>query len=67
MVTHDETTRAKEKALALGVQLWELEGDRRYVSPGRTNDDLAYEIVVQSRQGGDITCSCPGATPLGHL
>jgi uncharacterized Zn finger protein len=33
--------------------------------PSRTNDAIAYEVVVRSREPGDITCICPGATHRG--
>jgi hypothetical protein len=31
------------------------------VALSASNDNLAYEIIVQSKQPEDITCSCPGA------
>jgi uncharacterized Zn finger protein len=65
MVTKEETTRAKECALAQGVRVWELEQGKRYVALSSTGDGLAYEVVIQSREPGDITCSCPGATHRG--
>jgi uncharacterized Zn finger protein len=65
MVTPEQTTKAKERALALGVQVWVLEPGKRYVALSSTNDAVAYEITVQSREPGDITCTCPGATHRG--
>ena len=65
MVTKEETTKAKERALAQGVQVWELEQGKRYVALSSTSDGLAYEVVIQSRGSGDITCSCPGALHRG--
>jgi uncharacterized Zn finger protein len=62
MVTQEQTTKAKERAQALGVQVWALEPGKRYVALSSTNDAVAYEITVQSREPGDITCTCPGAT-----
>jgi uncharacterized Zn finger protein len=65
MVTPEQTTKAKERALALGVPVWVLEPGKRYVALSCTNDGMAYEVVVQSREPGDITCTCPGATHRG--
>jgi hypothetical protein len=46
MVTKEETTKAKERALAQGVQVWELEAERRYVSPSGSSSGVAYEVVI---------------------
>ena len=60
MVTKEETTRAKERALAQGVRVWELEAGRRYVASSCAHEGMAYEIVVRGQN--DITCTCKGAT-----
>jgi uncharacterized Zn finger protein len=65
MVTKEQTTKAKERALAQGVQVWVLEPGKRYVALSSTHDAVAYEVVVQSWEPGDITCTCPGATHRG--
>jgi uncharacterized Zn finger protein len=65
MATKEETTKAKERALAPGVRVWVLEPGKRYVARSITSDGLAYEVVIQSREPGDITCTCPGATHRG--
>jgi uncharacterized Zn finger protein len=65
MVTPESTAKAKERALSQGVQVWVLEPGRRYVSPSRTNDGIAYEVIIRSQEQNDITCSCPGATHRG--
>jgi uncharacterized Zn finger protein len=65
MATAEETTKAKERALGQGVQVWVLEPGKRYVAPSATNEGTAYEIVVQSPEQDDITCTCPGATYRG--
>jgi uncharacterized Zn finger protein len=65
MVTKEQIIKAKERALAQGVQLWELEPGHRYVAPSCTNDGMAYEVVIQSVEPGDIPCTCPGATYRG--
>jgi uncharacterized Zn finger protein len=65
MVTPEQTTKAKQRAQAQGVQVWVLEPGKRYVALSSTNDSIAYEITVQSREPGDITCTCPGATHRG--
>jgi hypothetical protein len=58
MVTQEQTTKAKIRALSQGVKVWALESGRRYVVPSSTSDGNAYEVVVQSEEPGDITCSC---------
>jgi uncharacterized Zn finger protein len=65
MVTPEATIKAKERALAQGVQVWALEPGKRYVALSSTNAAVAYEITVQSHEPGDITCTCPGATHRG--
>jgi|SRR5918996_6021691 uncharacterized Zn finger protein len=65
MATQEETTRAKERALAQGVKIYMLELGKRYVALSASRGDLAYEIVVQSQEPGDITCSCPRAVHRG--
>jgi uncharacterized Zn finger protein len=65
MVSQEQTDKAKAKALAQGVKVYMLEQGRRYIALSRTNDGIAYEIIVQSREPGDITCTCPGATYRG--
>jgi uncharacterized Zn finger protein len=65
MVTKEETIKAKESALAQGVRVWVLEPGKRYVALSSTHDSVAYEVVVLSREPGDITCTCPGATHRG--
>jgi hypothetical protein len=65
MVSQEQTDKAKERALAQGVKVYLLEAGKRYVALSTTNDGTAYEVVVQSTEPGDITCSCPGATYRG--
>ena len=65
MVTQEQAAKAKIRALAQGVKVWVLEPGRRYVSPSCSQDGTAYEVVVQSTEVGDITCTCPGATHRG--
>jgi uncharacterized Zn finger protein len=65
MATQESTAKAKERALALGTKVYELEPGKRYVALSASKNDLAYEIVLQSGQPGDITCTCPGATYRG--
>jgi hypothetical protein len=65
MVTEESTNKAKERALAQGIQVWELEPGRRYVSPSGSSSGVAYEVVIQSGEPGNITCSCPGALHRG--
>ena len=65
MITKDEAAKAKIRALAQGVKVWVLEPGRRYVSPSGSQVGTAYEVVVQSTEPGDITCTCPGATHRG--
>ena len=62
MVTPEQTTKAKEKALALGVQVWVLEPGKRYVALSCTNDGIAYEVVVQSRETSPALAQGP---PIG--
>jgi len=65
MVTKEQTAKAKMRALAQVVKVWMLESGRRYVALSCSNDGTAYEIVVQSLEPGDITCTCPGASYRG--
>ena len=65
MVTQEQAAKAKIRALAQGVKVWVLEPGRRYVSPSCSQEGTAYEVVVQSTEAGDITCTCPGATHRG--
>jgi hypothetical protein len=65
MVNQEQTTKAKLRALSQGVRVWMLEAGRRYVSPNRTNEGVAYEIVVQSQEAGDVTCTCKGSSHRG--
>jgi hypothetical protein len=65
MVTKEAAAKAKIRALAQGIQVWMLEPGRRYVSPSGSQVGTAYEVVVQSSEPGDITCTCPGATHRG--
>ena len=65
MATVEETNKAKERALAQEVQVWVLEPHKRYATPSSADDGTAYEIVVQSPEQNDITCTCPGATYRG--
>jgi hypothetical protein len=46
MVTPEAATKAKERALTQGVQVWVLEPGRRYVALSRTQEGLAYEISL---------------------
>jgi hypothetical protein len=62
MVTQEQAAKAKMRALAQGVKVWALEPGRRYVSPSCSQEGTAYEVVIQSTELGDITCTCPGAT-----
>jgi hypothetical protein len=62
MVTQEQAAKAKMRALAQGVRVWALEPGRRYVSPSCSQEGTAYEVVIQSTEPGDITCTCPGAT-----
>jgi hypothetical protein len=62
MVSQGQIDKAKERALAQGVKVHLLEQGRRYVALSTSNDDLAYEIVIQSGEHGDLTCTCHGAT-----
>src|SRR5918996_176827 len=62
MVTQEQAAKAKMRALAQGVKVWALEPGRRYVTPSCSQDGTAYEVVIQSTEPGDITCTCPGAT-----
>ena len=52
--------RAKLRALAQGVQIWQLEGGelQRYAVPSTNMDGTAYEVIVYNPN--DITCTCPG-------
>ena len=65
MVTQEQTAKAKIRALAQGVKVWVLEPGKRYVVPSCSQDGTAYEVVVQTTELGDITCTCPGATHRG--
>jgi hypothetical protein len=65
MVTPEQTTKAKQRALTQGVKEWVLEPGRWYVALSRTQEGLAYEISLHGRGEGDISCSCPGATHRG--
>ena len=65
MVTQEQAAKAKIRALAQGVKVWMLEPGKRYVSPSCSQEGTAYEVVVQSTEPGDITCTCPGATHRG--
>ena len=65
MVTQEQAAKAKIRALAQGVKVWVLEPGRRYVSLSCSQDGTAYEVVVQSTEAGDITCTCLGATHRG--
>jgi hypothetical protein len=65
MIAKDAAAKAKIRALAQGVRVWVLEPGRRYVSPSSSEEGTAYEVVVQSTEPGDITCTCPGATHRG--
>ena len=65
MVTQEQTAKAKIRALAQGVKVWVLELEKRYVVPSCSQDGTAYEVVVQSTEPDDITCTCPGATHRG--
>ena len=65
MVTQEQAAKAKIRALAQGVKVWVLEPGRRYVSPSCSQDGTAYEVVVQSTEARDITCTCPAATHRG--
>ena len=65
MVTQEQTAKAKIRALAQGVKVWVLEPGKRYVVPSCSQDGTAYEVVVQTTEPGDITCTCPGATHRG--
>jgi uncharacterized Zn finger protein len=65
MVTSGQVNTAKERALAQGVQVYMLELGKRYVALSSADDGLAYEITVQSRGPGDLTCTCPGAVHRG--
>lgn len=58
MVTQEQATKAKLKALSQGVKVWALESGRRYAVPSSTSDGSAYEVVIESQQPGDITCTC---------
>jgi hypothetical protein len=60
MVTPEETSKAKERPLAQGVQVWELEAGKRYVAPSCSQDGRAYEIIIHSPAPGDISCGCKG-------
>jgi hypothetical protein len=65
MVTQEQTAKAKMRALAQGVKVWALEPGKRYVVPSCSQDGTAYEVVVQSAEPDDITCTCPGAIHRG--
>jgi hypothetical protein len=65
MVTQEQAAKAKIRALAQGVKVWVLEPGRRYAVPSHAGDGTTYEVVVQSAEPGDITCTCPGATHRG--
>ena len=62
MVTQEQTSKAKVRALAQGVKVWVLEPGKRYVCPSSSKVGTAYEVIVGSP---DITCTCPGATHRG--
>jgi uncharacterized Zn finger protein len=65
MVTVENIQKAKQRALDLGVAVWVLEPGRRYVAPSGSNAGTAYEIVIQSSDANDLTCSCPAGTHRG--
>ncbi|HZA25456.1 MAG TPA: SWIM zinc finger family protein [Dehalococcoidia bacterium] len=65
MVSQGQIDKAKERALAQDVKVHLLEQGRRYGALSTSNDDLGYEVIIQSRHQRDITCSCPGATHRG--
>lgn len=61
----ESLSRAKLRALAQGVQVWQLEGGEipRYVVPSSSMDGTAYEVIVYNSE--DITCTCPGNVHRG--
>jgi uncharacterized Zn finger protein len=65
MVSLEQVTKAKQRALDLAVAVWALEPGKRYVAPSSSDAGLAYEIVVQSSEANDLTCSCPAGIHRG--
>jgi hypothetical protein len=63
MVTNEEATKAKERALTQGIKVWELEPGVRYAVPSCSREGVAYEIKVENT--GDLTCPCPSGQYRG--
>ena len=61
----ESLAKAKLRALAQGVQVWQLEAGElpRYAVPSSNMDGTAYEVIVYNP--GDITCTCPGHVHRG--
>jgi hypothetical protein len=55
----EQIAKAKQRAMDLGVAVWVIEPGKRYCVPSCTDAVIAYEIVIQSSEPGDLTCSCP--------
>jgi hypothetical protein len=62
MATQQQLAKAKEQALSHRVQLYVLEAGKRYVALSSTNDGIAYEITVQSRETSPAPAQGP---PIG--
>ena len=63
MVTQHQLAKAKMRALAAGIRVWELEAGVRYAVPSCSREGVAYEIKVENT--GDLTCCCPSGQYRG--
>ena len=63
----EQTAKAKLRALAQGVQIWQLEGTETpmYAVPSTSMDGTAYLLTIHNLDSRDITCTCPGHVNRG--
>jgi hypothetical protein len=54
----EQLAKAKLRALAQGVKVWVLDPATRYAVPSHSSDGTAYEVVVHSQGGLDVSCNC---------
>ena len=67
LTLEEQTTKAKLRALAQGVQIWKLEGSEipMYAVPSASMDGTAYLLTIHDVDRRDITCTCPGHVNRG--
>jgi len=60
MLTTEEATKAKERALVQGIKVWELEPGVRYAVLSCSREGVAYEIKVENTGTSPAPVHRPG-------